>query len=135
MRAFTSGGIWRERLIHKRTRTDNRHVAEEDIEKLRQFIDFRLAQKTAKRKNSRIAMRRMQTSRHVRRIQEHRRELPDFEVSVIPPDTRLSVENIMFTCAFECDHNRNQKRRQYQNRNARKDDVEKPFKKRIYLHA
>jgi hypothetical protein len=77
----------------------------------------------------------MQSAGHIRRIQEHRCELPDFEVSVIPPNARLSVENIMFTCAFECDHNRNQKRRQYQNRNARKDDVKKPFKKRIYLHA
>ena len=106
--------VRRKCLAHKRTRPDDRHVAKEDVEDLRQLVDLRLAQEPSKRQHARIAVRRVQTACHVRRVAEHRRELEDLEVAILVADPVLSVEDVVLARALEDDHHGDQERTQHE---------------------
>lgn len=117
-------GVWRECLVYQRTRPDNGHISEEDVEELRQFVDLRFAQETSERQNARVAMRRVKSASHVGTVEEHGRKLQNLEVLISIANAVLSVEDVMLARAFENYHHRHQQWRQDYDSNTRKDDVE-----------
>lgn len=119
--------IRREGLVDEGTRADYGHVAEEDAEELRELVDLRLAEEVAHRQDARILLHRVEAARHVRRVAEHRRKLPDFEVAVLVADARLAVEDVVLAGALKADHNRDEKRRKDEDGEARGEDVERAF--------
>ena len=125
--------IRREGLIDEWTRTDYRHIAEEDIEELGKLIDLRLAQEIAHRQDARILLHRVESACHVRRVAKHRCELPDLEVLALVADASLSVKDIMLARTLEPDHDRNQERREDENRKPGGKDIERAFEEVVHI--
>ena len=103
-------GVGGEGFVHKRTRSHDTHVAEEDVEYLGDFVDFRLAEELPERQYTRITRRGVESARHVRAVQKHSGELPDLEMPVIVADAVLAVEDVMFARALQHDHHRYEQR-------------------------
>ena len=124
--------IRREGLVDEWTRTDYRHIAEEDIEELGKLIDLRLAEEVAHWQDTRILLHRVESTGHVRRVAKHRRELPDLEILTLVTNARLAVEDVMFARALKPDHDRNQERREHKNGESTSEDVECAFDEFIH---
>ena len=116
-------GIRVEGLVHQRAWADNRHIAKEDVENLRQLVDLRLSEDAPHRQDAGVAMRGVESTSHVGAVAEHRGELQDLEMLVLVADAVLSIENVMLASAFEDDHHRDEERRQDKYRQSRKQDV------------
>ena len=72
-------------------------------------------------------MRRVQTSRHVRRVAEHGRELEYLEVAILVSDPVLPVEDVVLARALEDDHHGDQERTQYEDGESAQHDGEEPL--------
>ena len=99
-------GVGGEGLVHKRTRSHDAHVAEEDVEYLGYFVDLRLAKELPERQHARVAGRGVESAHHVRAVSEHGGELPDLKMTVVVADAGLAVEDVMFARALQHDHHR-----------------------------
>jgi hypothetical protein len=91
------------------TRADQRHVADQHIEQLRQFIEFGSAQKRASAGDARIPCKRqVRAAASWRR--RHRTELVDLERSSCAANTSLPVENRPAVLAPDRDCDEREKR-------------------------
>jgi hypothetical protein len=76
-----------------RTGTNERHVALEDIEELREFIDAQSSDDPANPRYARIVDAGLLRSAIIRKCGMHRPELPDLERLLIEPGTGLAEED------------------------------------------
>ena len=124
--------VWREGLVHERTRADDGHVAKEDVEYLRKLVYLSLPEEASERQDSRIALGRVQAASHVGAVQEHGREFQDLEVPVSVAYSVLSIEDVMLARALENYHHRHQQWRQDYDCNSREDDVEEALEELVH---
>jgi hypothetical protein len=76
------GQIRRQHSRNVRPRPDQRHVALDHVEQLRNFVEAGLAQNSPHRRHARVALDRLPYAAHVARIDAHGAELVDLEAAV-----------------------------------------------------
>src|ERR1700727_1934088 len=108
-----------------RSGSDQRHIALDDIDELRNFIKTGLAQDSADWRNPGIALHRLAYARGVARIDAHRTELIDFEEPVPIAVSVLIEQHRPPGRDLDRDSDRYQERREEQQGCTRERNVEK----------
>src|ERR1700681_2140999 len=75
------------------TRSDDRHLPEQDVEKLWQFVEARSAEKAADARHARFAGARPDRAGVLLRIDVHRAEFEHRKLLAEAPDARLAIDD------------------------------------------
>src|SRR5688572_4858388 len=112
-----------------RARTDEAHLAEEDVPELRQLIESGPAQKPADRRHPRIIVPRLPLD--VLWIDDHRPELQHSKRRATEPDAQLSEHDWAAVLEQDRDRDTGPERCGHRQRGSRDDYVERPLEDRL----
>jgi len=109
----------------KRTRTNDTHVALQDVEQLRQLVEFCLAQETAHGQHPSVVLGSDRSRADIGAVLKHRSELQQTEPA--PPVTHplLPIKNLSLATQPQYDYERNEQRQQDKQRRGAEHDVER----------
>jgi hypothetical protein len=110
-----------------RAGSDQRHIALDDIDKLRNFIETGFAEYFPDWRNPGIAQHRLFHAARVANVAAHRPEFINFEVPISIPVSVLKKKHRTRRCDLDRDRHRDQQRREQQKRGTCRDDVEYPL--------
>lgn len=118
----------------RRARADDAHGTAKDVEHLREFIQARLAEEPAHPRNPFLGIAQLVRRGVLGRIDAHGAELVDVKMGLMQANALLLKEHRAL--AVELDGNSNKKHREceYQNAEARKNDIDKTLEKMLVHH-
>jgi len=87
-------GVVTEVLRGERTRANDAHLAEEDIEDLRHLVEFGLPEEVSDRQDPRVIRHGDVAATQIGAVLEHRGKLEQPEGFALPADALLHVENL-----------------------------------------
>ena len=117
--------------LHLRPWPDYAHCPVEDVEYLRELVDFCFPQQLPERKDPRIVPCRQTSRPHIGRIQEHGGELDDIETFVFVANPFLQIPDVMLSGAPQDQHAGKQEPGGTEQTEQRDADVEESFKSGI----
>ena len=104
--AALARGVVVDLVLDRRPRADDRHLAAQDVDQVRQLVEREAAQQAADAGDARIALEHVDAGAHRRRAGDHRAQLPELEGRAAATDAALAVEDR--SAALQLDRERRQ---------------------------
>jgi hypothetical protein len=119
-------GVARDLHGDRGPRADDRHLAAQHVDEVRQLVEARPAQQAPDTRDARVALRDRQAAADVLGAGDHRPQLEDVEGLAVAADAALAVDRRPRGLQADRQDRHQQQRRGEHERERRDDDVEQP---------
>ena len=104
-------GVLRDLRRDRRARADDRHLAAQDVDEVRQLVDRRAAQQRADARDARVAGVDGEAGAELLGAVDHRAQLQDVELAPVAADAALAVDRLALGLQADRDEREREQRR------------------------